>query len=106
MAGPRCCTRSVDETAAGLGDDAAAYRRLFGPLVKAGFDLTDGLLSPFTIPPRHPITLARYGAVGILPGPHASPSAASTPTRRRALFAGLAGHSILSLKAPVTAGTG
>ena len=97
--------RSVSETASGLGADAKAYRRLFGPFVEAGFDLTDGLLSPFTIPPKHPVTLARYGAVGILP--------AYTIARRgfdtdeaQALFAGLAGHSILSLKAPVTAGYG
>jgi phytoene dehydrogenase-like protein len=97
--------RSVDDTADGLGADAKAYRRLFGPFVEAGFDLTDGLLSPFSVPPKHPITLARYGAVGILP--------ANTVARRgfdtdeaRALFAGLAGHSILDLKAPVTAGYG
>ena len=57
--------RYVDDTADGLGADGAAYRRLFGPLVEAGFDLTDGLLSPFTIPPRHPSTLARYGVTGI-----------------------------------------
>jgi phytoene dehydrogenase-like protein len=97
--------RSVGETADGLGADATAYRRLFDPFVTAGFDLTDGLLSPLSVPPKHPITLARYGAVGILP--------AHTVARRRfdsdeakALFAGLAGHSILSLKAPVTAGYG
>src|SRR4029079_791520 len=41
--------RDVNTTADGLGADAAAYRGLFGPLVEAGFDLTDGLLSPFTI---------------------------------------------------------
>src|SRR6476469_1490987 len=35
--------RSLDETAAGLGEDEKAYRRLFGPFVEAGFDLTDGL---------------------------------------------------------------
>jgi phytoene dehydrogenase-like protein len=97
--------RSVTDTADGLGVDAAAYRRLFGPLVDAGFDLTDGLLSPFTIPPDHPIELARYGLTGIR-------SARSVARRRfdtdeaQALFAGLAGHSILSLRAPVTAGYG
>jgi phytoene dehydrogenase-like protein len=97
--------RSVDDTADGLGADAKAYRRLFDPFVTAGFVLTDGLLSPLSVPPKHPITLARYGTVGIL--------SAHTVARRRfdsdeakALFAGLAGHSILSLKAPVTAGYG
>jgi phytoene dehydrogenase-like protein len=95
--------RSVDETALGLGVDAPAYRRLLGPLVDAGFDLTDGLLSPLRVPPRHPVALARYGVVGIR-------SARAVATGRfegdeaRALFAGLAGHSILSLRSPVTAG--
>jgi phytoene dehydrogenase-like protein len=97
--------RSADDTADGLGADASAYRRLFGPLVGAGFDLTDGLLSPFTIPPDHPITLGRYGLTGIR-------SARGVARRRfdtdeaQALFAGLAGHSILSLRSPVTAGYG
>jgi phytoene dehydrogenase-like protein len=97
--------RSVDETAEGLGADARAYRRLFGAFVEAGFDLTDGLLSPFSIPPKHPITLARYGAVGILPA-HTVARRGFATAEARALFAGLAGHSILSLKAPVTAGYG
>ena len=97
--------RSVDDTADGLGADAKAYRRLFGPFVEAGFDLTDGLLSPFSIPPKHPVTLARYGAVGILPA-HTVARRGFETDEAQALFAGLAGHSILSLKAPVTAGYG
>ena len=97
--------RSVDETASGLGDDGAAYRRLFGPFVTAGFDLTDALLSPLTIPPKHPITLGRYGAVGLLPA-HTVAKHGFGSDEARALFAGLAGHSILSLRAPVTAGYG
>ena len=97
--------RSVDETADGLGRDAKAYRRLFGPFVEAGFDLTDGLLSPLTIPPRHPLTLARYGLVGVLPA-HSVARHGFDTDEAQGMFAGLAGHSILSLRAPVTAGYG
>ncbi len=97
--------RSLDETADGLGADAKAYRRLFGPFVDAGFDLTDGLLSPLSMPPKHPITLARFGAVGILPA-HTVARRGFDADQAQALFAGLAGHSILNLKAPVTAGYG
>lgn len=95
--------RSVRETASALGADADAYQRLFGPFVEAGFELTDGLLSPLTIPPEHPVELIRYGIVGIR-------SARGVARRRfeteeaQALFAGLAGHSILSLRSPVSAG--
>jgi phytoene dehydrogenase-like protein len=97
--------RSVEATADGLGADAAGYRRLFGPLVEAGFDLTDGLLSPLTIPPKHPLTLARFGALGVLPA-HTVARRGLDGDEARGLFAGLAGHSVLSLKAPVTAGYG
>jgi phytoene dehydrogenase-like protein len=97
--------RSLDDTATGLGDDASAYRRLFGPFVKAGFGLTDGLLSPLTIPPKHPLTMARYGTVGLLPA-HSVARHGFHTDEARALFAGLAGHSMLSLTAPVTAGYG
>ena len=97
--------RSPSRTAEGLGNDGPAYRRLLEPLVRSGFDLTDGLLAPLTFPPRHPVALARYGAVGI--------GSADRLARKRfrgeearGLFAGLAAHSILSLRAPATAGYG
>jgi phytoene dehydrogenase-like protein len=96
--------RSLDDTAAGLGGDEPAWRRLFGPSVEAGFALTDSLLDPLRVPPRHPVALVRYGAVGIRP---------ATWVGRRfdtdeagGLFGGLAGHSMLSLSAPITAGYG
>ncbi len=97
--------RSVDDTAAGLGADASAYRKLLGPHVESGFGLTDGLLSPLTIPPKHPGALARYGAVGVLPA-HLVARRRFETDEAQAMFAGLAAHSILSLKAPVTAGYG
>mgnify|MGYP001819091784 FL=1 len=97
--------RGVDETAELLGADAVAYRRLFGPLVAAGSDLVDGLLSPLTVPPAHPLTLARFGALGVLPARTLAHRGFDTE-EAQALFAGLAGHSILSLRAPVTAGYG
>jgi phytoene dehydrogenase-like protein len=97
--------RSIDQTAAGLGPDGAAYRKLMEPLARSGVDLTDGLLAPLSVPPAHPLTLARFGAVGI--------GSADRLARRRfdgdraqGLFAGLAAHSILSLRSSVTAGYG
>ena len=96
--------RDVDATAAGFGRDARSYRRLFAPFVRSGDALIESLMSPLDVPPRHPLVLARYGAVGIRP---------ATWVGRRfetdeaaALFSGLAAHSILSLRAPSTAGFG
>ncbi len=94
--------RSVEDTARGLGADGPTWRRLFEPLVRSGFDLVDGLLSPLTLPPRHPLQLARYGASGLRP--------ATWYARRfdsdlaSGLFAGLAAHSMLPLNAPITTG--
>ena len=96
--------RSVDATAATFGPDADAYRRLLGPFVDAGDALVEALMSPLALPPRHPLLLARYGAVGI--------RSATSVARRfgtdepAALLTGMAGHSMLSLQAPITAGLG
>ncbi|HEY4376009.1 MAG TPA: FAD-dependent oxidoreductase, partial [Acidimicrobiales bacterium] len=46
--------RSVEETAAGLGRDGDAWRRLYGRSVEDGTDVIASLLAPLDIPPRHP----------------------------------------------------
>jgi phytoene dehydrogenase-like protein len=96
---------SVEETAGRLGADAAAYRQLFGPLVR-DIDLTlPEILAPMARSvPRHPLALARFGVAGLAP--------ASWLARRfrteeaRALLAGVAAHSMLPLSAPVTGAYG
>ena len=97
--------RTVAATAERLGVDDKAWQRLFGPGVRAGFALTDSLLAPLTVPPRHPLPLARFGIPGI--------QSASRLGRSRfkgddaaALLAGCAAHSMLSLDAPISAGLG
>jgi phytoene dehydrogenase-like protein len=97
--------RSVDATGEGLGADAAAYRRLMGPFVDAGFELTDGLLSPLDLPPAHPLHLARFGWSGVRSARGLANSRFET-LEARALFAGLAAHSLLSLRSPATAAYG
>src|SRR6185295_18499054 len=52
--------RDVDATAAGLGDDAASYRRVFAPLAAHA----EGLVATFLAPlgrPAAPIAGARFG---------------------------------------------
>ena len=97
--------RSVDVTASALADDRARYVDLVGPYVDAGFELTDAVLSPFSLPPEHPIHLARFGMRGIRSARGLARSAFDTE-EARALFAGLAAHSMLSLRSPVTAAYG
>lgn len=97
-------TRSVDETAASLGDDAAAYAALFAPLVKDFDILRDQLLGPFRLP-RHPIALARFG-IHALRSSNSLARARFEGPRARAFFAGLAAHSILDLSQTATAAFG
>ena len=93
--------RSIDTTAAGLGPDAAAWRRLLAPLVGRWDDLLSSVLGPMVRVPRHPLVLARFGMRAVWP--------ATILARRlfegeaaRGLFAGLAGHAILDLGRPLT----
>ena len=96
--------RSVEATADGLGPDAAAYRGLFGPLVKDWPKLTDDLLGPLRLP-RHPLVTARFGLTGLRSALSVAQSRFGSE-RARALFAGLAAHSILPLERPVSAAFG
>lgn len=96
--------RSVETTAAGLGADGAAWQRIFGPLAARAGMLTHDLLGPLRVP-RHPIALARFGALGLLPA-RTLARAVFTEERARALFAGLAAHSMLALDQPVSAAIG
>ena len=95
---------SVDETAASLGRDAGAYRRLLGPLVRdTGLTLPE-ILGPIRSLPRHPLAMARFGLEGL---PPATVVARSFRTEEaQGLFAGVAAHSMLPLSAPVTSAFG
>lgn len=96
--------RSLEVTADGLGEDAAAYRRLLARPVRAANRLIPELLAPAHIP-RHPFALARFGIPALLPAATLSRSGFKG-ARARALFAGLAAHSIQSLTSPATSAFG
>jgi phytoene dehydrogenase-like protein len=97
--------RSIAETAAGLGDDGEAYRRLLAPICEAWESLEAPLLGPVVRVPRSPIPLARFSvhalrsAWGLARGTFAT-------ERARALFAGCAAHSIAPLEQSPTAAFG
>jgi len=88
--------RSVDATAAGLGEDALAYRHLMGRLVDAATKLFADLLGPFRIP-RHPFLALRFGRQAIRSGKGLADAWFATD-RARALVAGLAGHAVIPLE--------
>lgn len=96
---------SVEQTAPGLGRDAAAYRRLVGELVREAGPLMAELLAPINHLPRHPLLLARFGTPALLPAARLA-RLLFRGHRARALLAGVAGHSGLSLWEPITSAFG
>lgn len=97
--------QDIATTARGLGRDGARWSRMFAPLVKRWNGLAPILLSPLLRIPRHPFLLGYFGIFALW--------SAKMLTRRyfreektRGLFAGLAAHSFLDLKEPVTASFG
>lgn len=94
----------LHRTAAALGKDGNAWQSLFQPFVQNVDQIFSEILKPLGIP-RHPLLMAKFGlnavrsarslALGTFSQPHA-----------RALFAGCAAHSLLSLDDPGSASFG
>src|SRR3954467_5849969 len=99
--------RSLEETAAGLGPDAAAYRRLFGPLVAHGTDVVDFFLTSQLrrLPTRSPVQIAHFGLNG-LPNVRWLARRSFDTEEAQALLAGAAAHGMLDLSQPLTSALG
>ena len=96
---------SLDRTARELGPDEVPWRRLFGPFVDEWDSLSPQLLAPFTLFPQKPILLARFGVKALQSARRLAGSTFDT-IRARALFGGLAAHSIQPLDAAATSAIG
>lgn len=96
--------RSVDDTADGLGADAASYRNLMGPIVDRIDDYVDTALGPVTVIPQHFSAFVRLGVTGGLP---VSVLSRRFSTRRgRALLSGVAAHAIAPFSGLATSAVG
>jgi phytoene dehydrogenase-like protein len=92
--------RSVDETAAALGPDASAYRKLVGPLARDYDNLRHDFFGPLRVP-RHPISMALFGRHFFTP---VTRLVKRFQTDEAAgLFAGMACHTMLPLETSMTA---
>jgi phytoene dehydrogenase-like protein len=94
----------VDTTAEQFGRDARAYRLLMGPTVAHWQAILEEFLGPLRIP-RHPVEIARFGAFALLPASVLA-RALFREERARAVFAGMAAHSIMPLEKPATSAFG
>ena len=99
---------SIAATAASLAaaapNDARAYTRLLTPLVASSADLCADILG-LRRPPRHPRALAHFARYG-LAGTQRLATRSFTGPEARALFAGLAAHSVLPLERVPSAAVG
>ena len=88
-----------------LGPDANAWRRLVQPLVENWDLFAQEALGPVLRIPRHPFLMARFGVAAFQSARRVAMQHFREP-RTRALFAGLAGHSFLSLDDPLSSAIG
>jgi phytoene dehydrogenase-like protein len=96
--------RDLEDAKAALGKDGQAWVSLLQPFVEHWREFADEVLGPVPLIPKHPLLMARFGLNAF--------SSARTiaghfeSQRTRALFAGLAAHSFLSLDEPLSGAFG
>jgi phytoene dehydrogenase-like protein len=96
--------RSIDRTAEVLERDGQRWRRVFEPMASRFDALFADASQPILRVPRHPVSLARFGAGAMLP---ATTFARAWRTEEaKALWAGVAAHSFSRLGQPMTSAVG
>ncbi|MDZ7693025.1 MAG: NAD(P)/FAD-dependent oxidoreductase [Balneolaceae bacterium] len=97
--------QSLEKTADHLFADRSAYKRLFEPIVNNFSELAPQLLAPFSLFPSTPIQMARFGWNAIKSARSLAFSRFDSE-RTRALFGGIAAHSVLRLEESISAAVG
>jgi phytoene dehydrogenase-like protein len=93
--------RDLDATKDSLGIDGPAWDKLMRPFVERWTEFAPEILRPVSFIPRHPWLMARFGMVALQPA--RAVARRFREQRTRALFAGLAAHSFLTLDEPLSA---
>ena len=96
--------RSVEETAASLGRDEKAYRRLIGPIARDWQAAMHDLMAPLRIP-RNPWLYIRNSLALLAPATWVARTVFRSE-EARAVFSGMSGHSMLPLTHPATGAAG
>jgi phytoene dehydrogenase-like protein len=96
--------RDLDQTSTSLGVDGKAWDQLMRPFVEHWKEFVPQILGPVSFLPRNPLLMARFGTLAVQSA-HSVARRFRDP-RTRALFAGLAAHSFLSLDEPLSAAFG
>jgi phytoene dehydrogenase-like protein len=97
--------RDLRDAESSMGADGRAWRRLMRPFVERWPELSSEVLKPIHLLSRHPYLLARFGLVAFPPAKMLA-RILFRHERTKALFAGLAAHSFLSLDEPLSGAFG
>jgi phytoene dehydrogenase-like protein len=95
---------SLNQTSASLGIDGKAWDQLMRPFVTRWKEFAPQILGPVFFLPRNPLLMARFGMLALQSAQ--SLARRFRDQRTRALFAGLAAHSFLSLDEPLSSAFG
>ncbi|WP_138443576.1 phytoene desaturase family protein [Sinomonas susongensis] len=96
--------RDPTRTAQALGRDGTAWEATVGAVAHSLDGLVQDILRPVLHVPRHPLLLARFGALAALPATVLAKVWRDDPAR--ALFAGVAAHAFADLRRPFTSSVG
>ena len=96
--------RSIEATSENFGPDKETYRKLTAPFVEQWDALVGDILAPPRLP-RRPVILARFGLKAIRPARRLAESVFAGH-KVRALFGGLAAHSMIPLEYAASAAFG
>ncbi len=96
--------RDLKDAQSALGVDGETWCRLTRPLVEHWSEFAPEVLRPLPSIPKHPWLMARFGMSALLSARKIVQRFRSV--RTRALFAGLAAHSLLSLDEPLSGAFG
>ena len=97
-------SRDMDRTLASLGQDGAAWRRLFGPLTENFDKIVSEIFRPVLHVPRHPVVLTKFGINALLPATWTARRWKDEPAR--ALYMGAAAHVFGRLDTPLSGSVG
>jgi phytoene dehydrogenase-like protein len=101
--GTAATASSLADTARSLGVDAAAYHRLFEPLLASWPRIANDVLAPLHFP-RHTLDMARFGLSALLPATVLARRFAGE--KAKGLLAGMAAHAIQPLSNLTTSAIG
>jgi phytoene dehydrogenase-like protein len=97
--------RNLEQAEAALGRDGSAWRKLVQPLVDHWPQFAQDALGPVVHIPHHPFLMGKFALRAFQSAVTLATNHFSNP-RTRALFAGLAAHSFLSLDQPLSSAIG